>query len=146
MVLPRDPVRTEESRKLLPDFYSRADVVQNLQHSSLLVAAFASGRDDLLRAAMLDCMHQPYRVAICPLLATMLPLAGTPGILGAALSGAGPGILMVVERKPGPCRIWNGGLSKALGDGSSCEVMECGFESQGAGSTVRRDTPLNAGA
>ena len=98
MVLPRDPVRTEESRKLLPDFYSRADVVQNLQHSSLLVAAFASGRDDLLRAAMLDCMHQPYRVAICPLLATMLPLAGSPGILGAALSGAGPGILLVVER------------------------------------------------
>ena len=144
MVLPRDPVRTEESRKLLPDFYSRADVVQNLQHSSLLVAAFASGRDDLLRAAMLDCMHQPYRVAICPLLARMLPLAGSPGILGAALSGAGPGILMVVERD-----VERAGLERrineALGDGSSCEVLECGFESQGADSTVRRDVALNAG-
>jgi homoserine kinase len=145
MVLPRDPVRTEESRKLLPDFYSRADVVQNLQHSSLLVAAFAAGRDDLLRAAMLDCLHQPYRVAICPLLGTLLPLAGAPGILGAALSGAGPGILLVVERNLDRAGLERR-LGEALGDRSSCEVIACGFESHGAGSTMRRDTPLNAGA
>jgi homoserine kinase len=145
MVLPRDPVRTEESRKLLPDFYSRADVVQNLQHSSLLVAAFASGRDDLLRAAMQDCMHQPYRVAICPLLGTMLPLAGAPGVLGAALSGAGPGILLVVERNLDRAGLEQR-IGEAIGDRSSCEVIACGFESQGAGTTVRRDTPLNAGA
>ncbi|MHB1936209.1 MAG: homoserine kinase [Acidobacteriaceae bacterium] len=145
MVLPRDPVRTEESRKLLPDFYSRADVVQNLQHSSLLVAAFASGRDDLLRAAMQDCLHQPYRVAICPLLGTLLPLAGTSGILGAALSGAGPGILMVVERDVDRAGLERR-LAAALGDRSSCEVLGCGFEGQGAGATIRRDTPLNGGA
>lgn len=145
IVLPRDPVRTEESRKLLPDFYSRADVVQNLQHSSLLVAAFASGKNDLLRAAMLDCMHQPYRVAICPLLGMLLPLAGAPGILGAALSGAGPGILLVVERD-----LDRAGLeillAGALSDRASCEVIECGFESQGASSTMRRNTPLGAGS
>lgn len=145
MVLPRDPVRTEESRKLLPDFYSRADVVQNLQHSSLLVAAFASGKDDLLRAAMQDCLHQPYRVAICPLLGTLLPLAGTPGILGAALSGAGPGILLVVERNLDRAGLERR-LAEALVDRSSYEVLECGFESHGAASTLRRDTPMNAGA
>ncbi|MES2222425.1 MAG: homoserine kinase [Acidobacteriota bacterium] len=143
MVLPRDPVRTEESRKLLPDFYSRADVVQNLQHSSLLVAAFASGRDDLLRAAMLDCMHQPYRVAICPLLATMLPLAGSSGILGAALSGAGPGILLVVERNLDRAALERR-VGEALGDRSSCEVIECGFESQGAGAWMGLDLPQRA--
>jgi homoserine kinase len=143
MVLPRDPVRTEESRKLLPDFYSRADVVQNLQHSSLLVAAFASGKDDLLRAAMLDCMHQPYRVAICPLLGPLLPIAGAPGILGVALSGAGPGILMVVERGLDRAGL-EALLSGALSDRASCEVIECGFESQGAMATLRRNAPLVA--
>jgi homoserine kinase len=143
LVLPRDPVRTEESRKLLPDFYSRADVVQNLQHSSLLVAAFASGRDDLLRAAMLDCMHQPYRVAICPLLGTLLPLAGSPGILGAALSGAGPGILLVVERNLDRAGLERR-LAEALGDRSSYEVIPCGFESQGAGAAMSRDMALKA--
>ncbi|MGO8718010.1 MAG: homoserine kinase [Acidobacteriaceae bacterium] len=145
IVLPRDPVRTEESRKLLPDFYSRADVVQNLQHSSLLVAAFASGKDDLLRAAMLDCMHQPYRVAICPLLGTLLPLAGAPGILGAALSGAGPGILLVVERDLDRAGL-EGLLAGALSDRASCEVIECGFESQGGASTMRRNVPLGTGS
>jgi homoserine kinase len=141
MVLPRDPVRTEESRKLLPDFYSRGDVVQNLQHSSLLVAAFASGKNDLLRAAMQDCLHQPYRVAICPLLGPLLPVAGAPGILGVALSGAGPGILMVVERG-----LDRGGLERllirALSNRASCEVIECGFESQGAMATMHWNTPL----
>jgi len=47
-------------------------------------------RSDLLRIAMRDCIHQPYRAAICPLLTRLLPLAGEHGILGAALSGAGP--------------------------------------------------------
>ncbi|MHB8390978.1 MAG: homoserine kinase [Acidobacteriaceae bacterium] len=145
VVLPRDPVRTEESRKLLPDFYSRRDVVANLQHSSLLVAAFATGSNDLLREAMHDCMHQPYRVAICPLLGTLLPVAGSPGILGVALSGAGPGILMIVERNLDRAAL-EGLLRKTLSDRSSCEVIECGFESQGARSAVRRDTPLGARA
>jgi homoserine kinase len=145
MVLPRDPVRTEESRKLLPDFYSRGDVVQNLQHSSLLVAAFASGKNDLLRAAMQDCLHQPYRVAICPLLGPLLPVAGAPGILGVALSGAGPGILMVVERgldRGGLERL----LTRALSDRASCEVIECGFESHGAMATLRRNARLGTWA
>ena len=143
MVLPRDPVRTEESRKLLPDFYSRADVVANLQHSSLLVAAFASGKNELLRAAMRDCLHQPYRVAICPLLGMLLPVAGNAGILGVALSGAGPGILMVVERDLDREGLENV-LRKALDDRSSYEVVECGFQSQGARATLRRNMALGS--
>jgi homoserine kinase len=143
MVLPRDPVRTEESRKLLPDYYSRADVVANLQHSSLLVAAFVSGRNELLQAAMQDCLHQPYRVAICPLLGMLLPVAGAKGILGVALSGAGPGILMVVERNFDRHEL-EGVLRKALDDRSSYEVVECGFESQGARATLRQNTPLGS--
>ena len=33
----------------------------------------------------------------CPLLARLLPLTGEVGVLGVALSGAGPGVLLVVE-------------------------------------------------
>lgn len=141
VVLPRDPVRTEESRKLLPDFYSRADVVENVQHSSLLVAAFGSGKNDLLQAAMHDRMHQPYRVAICPMLGMLLPVAGAPGILGVALSGAGPGILMIVEKDLDRAAL-DSLLKKALSDQTSYEVVECGFESLGARSVQRRKTPL----
>jgi homoserine kinase len=33
----------------------------------------------------------------CPLLPRLLPLTGQPGILGVALSGAGPSVLLVVD-------------------------------------------------
>jgi len=65
-----------------------------VQRASLLVAAFAQGRLDLLTTAMQDRMHQPYRMEACPLLKTLLPLADEPEIAGVALSGAGPSVLI----------------------------------------------------
>jgi homoserine kinase len=97
VVLPTEPLATSEARAVLPDRYDRADVVANIQSASLLGLAFAQGRGDLLRIAMCDRIHQPYRASICPLLPRLLPLAGANGILGAALSGAGPAVLVVVE-------------------------------------------------
>jgi homoserine kinase len=82
---------------VLPESYGLADVVANIQSAALLGLAFAQGRGDLLRLAMKDRVHQPYRASICPLLPHLLPLAGHHGILGAALSGAGPAVLMVVD-------------------------------------------------
>lgn len=97
LALPSVSFATEKARALLPAQYSRADVVANLQRTALLVAAFAQGRSDLLRVAMQDRLHQPYRMEACPLLPLLLPLAGETGILGVALSGAGPSVLLVVE-------------------------------------------------
>jgi homoserine kinase len=81
---------------LLPDSYPRADVVANIQSVAMLGLAFAQARADLLRIAMSDRIHQPYRAPICPLLPRLLPLAGDHGILGGALSGAGPAVLVVI--------------------------------------------------
>jgi homoserine kinase len=96
MVLPAHPVATSAARAVLPDSYSRADAVANIQSVAMLGLAFAQGRGDLLRMAMRDRIHQPYRLQICPLLSRLLPLTGSHGILGAALSGAGPGMLVIV--------------------------------------------------
>jgi homoserine kinase len=97
VVLPNEPLATSKARSVLPDSYSRDDVVVNIQSAALLGLAFAQGRGDLLRVAMNDRVHQPYRASICALLPRLLPLAGQNGILGAALSGAGPAVLMIVE-------------------------------------------------
>ncbi len=97
--VPEEPLSTEEARKVLPAQYSRADAVTNIQNSMLLVAAFAQGRPDLLASSLEDRIHQPYRAALCPLLPSLLKLAGTPGILGAVLSGAGPSVLVFLEPK-----------------------------------------------
>jgi homoserine kinase len=97
LALPAASLATERARALLPTAYSRADVVHNIQRSALLVGAFAQGRGDVLRVAMEDRIHQPYRSQVCPLLPVLLPLAGSAGILGVALSGAGPGVLLVLD-------------------------------------------------
>jgi len=98
LALPSVGLATHKARALLPERYSRADAVANVQHTALLVAAFAQQRGELLRTAMADRLHQPYRSEACPLLPLLLPLAGSPGVLGVALSGAGPSVLIVHER------------------------------------------------
>ena len=95
LALPSASLATEKARALLPPTYIRADAVANIQSTALLVAAFALDRGDLLRTAMQDRIHQPYRMEACPLLSRLLPLAGTPGVLGVALSGAGPSVLVI---------------------------------------------------
>ena len=88
---------TKEARALLPDTYSKADAVFNVQRAALLTAAFAQGRLDLLKTAMQDRIHQPYRLKACPLLERLLPLAEEPYVAGVALSGAGPSVLVILN-------------------------------------------------
>ena len=95
LALPSASLATEKARALLPATYSRADAVANVQRTALLVATFALNRPDLLKFAMQDRIHQPYRAEACPLLPALLPLAGQNGILGVALSGAGPSVLLI---------------------------------------------------
>lgn len=97
LAVPPEPLSTEKARRVLPTDYSRADAVVNIQNSMMLLAAFTEGRRDLLAAALEDRIHQPYRARLCPLLPAVEDLAGTPGILGAALSGAGPSVLIFLD-------------------------------------------------
>jgi homoserine kinase len=97
LALPQASLSTKKARSLLPVSYSKEDAVFNVQHASFLVAAFAQGRLDLLRTAMQDRLHQPYREEACPLLKKMLPLAGEKEIAGVALSGAGPSVLVFLN-------------------------------------------------
>jgi homoserine kinase len=97
LALPSASLATAKARALLPATYSREDAVANIQSTALLVAAFAQGRGDLLRTAMQDRIHQPYRMEACPLLPLLLPLTENPAILGVALSGAGPSVLLITE-------------------------------------------------
>jgi homoserine kinase len=97
LVLPAEALSTELARSVLPAHYSRADAVVNLQNCMLLLAAFTQGRPDLLPGALEDRIHQPYRSRLCPLLPCLQPLTGKEAILGVALSGAGPSVLIFLD-------------------------------------------------
>jgi homoserine kinase len=125
LALPSVSLATQKARALLPDHYSRADAVANVQRTALLVSAFALGRGDLLRTAMQDRLHQPYRLAACSLLGHLLPLTSGPAaseILGVALSGAGPGVLIILA-PDAPIEINSARIRRAAVD-ESLEVIE----------------------
>lgn len=97
LAVPEQSLSTEAARRVLPDQYSRADAVFNIQNSMLLLAAFTQGRADFLASALDDRIHQPYRAAHCPLLPVLQELKNEKGILGIALSGAGPSVLVFLD-------------------------------------------------
>jgi homoserine kinase len=131
IVLPTEPLPTSQARAMLPDTYSRADVVANIQSAALLGLAFSQKRADLLRIAMQDRIHQPYRAVVCALLPRLLPLAGKHGILGAALSGAGPSVLVVVGSEENvPAAV--AAIRTAVEGLPEPELKVCRFEPDGA--------------
>ncbi len=90
VVTPNVKLETKKSRAVLPASVPRGDAVFNLQRSALFVAALEDRRYELLWDAMQDRLHQTARQALIPGLAEVLALPRMPGLLGIALSGAGP--------------------------------------------------------
>src|SRR5690606_21474404 len=64
--IPRHELATSEARRVLPANVPRADANFNVARSSLLVAALAGQRWELLPGALQDRLHQPARAALLP--------------------------------------------------------------------------------
>ena len=90
-VLPDERVETEAARKILPDSVALRDAVSNIQHSSLLVAAFASGNYEKMRYAVHDELHEKHRKKLIPHYDEFERTALENGALAFAVSGAGSG-------------------------------------------------------
>ena len=87
---------TKVARAALPDSVSRGDAIFNVQRTALLVQAIAAKRYDVLREALGDRLHQPYRAPLVPGLARALTFEH-PKLLGVFLSGAGPSIAALTD-------------------------------------------------
>jgi homoserine kinase len=97
VVSPHSQLPTHVARAALPRTITRLDAVHNLQRTAVFTAAIAQHRYELLWEAMRDRLHQPYRESLVPGLAEALALPRMPGLLGIALSGAGPSIVALVD-------------------------------------------------
>ncbi|TDO89341.1 homoserine kinase [Halanaerobium saccharolyticum] len=93
LVVPDFELKTEKLRQVLPKKISYSGAISNLSRVSLLTAAFINREYHLLKTAMEDQLHQPFRKKLIKGFDQVLKTAYDSGAYGAALSGAGPTIL-----------------------------------------------------
>jgi homoserine kinase len=97
VLTPQVPLGTRESREVLPQTVPLQDAVFNVQRVALLLRSLQTNDFSLLREALADRLHQPFRQHIVPGLERALVLQH-PDLLGVCLSGAGPSIVALAER------------------------------------------------
>jgi homoserine kinase len=130
IVVPDFVLSTTKAREVLPTCYSREDAIFNVQRAALLVAALATGSTTAFPTALEDRFHQPYRVDLVPGLGDILKLRA-PGLLGCALSGAGPSIVVFFERGCDQVCDLIRQVFALHGHGSEvlfAHIAECGYE------------------
>ena len=96
--IPDFELKTEVARAALPDRVSRADAVYNLSRTALMTASLFSGSLENLRVAVQDRLHQPHRFPLIPGAEQVFYIAYGLGAYAAAISGAGPSILAIIDR------------------------------------------------
>ena len=99
IAVPDFAVSTTAARHALPDSVPHKDASFNVGRAGLLLGALATGEYDLLRVAMQDRLHQPYRSHLIPGLEDVIEAACSSGAYGACLSGSGPTILAFAPEK-----------------------------------------------
>ncbi len=97
VVSPHVTLETARARAALSPLVSHSDAVHNLQRAALFTAALEEHRYDLLWEATRDRLHQEQRQSLVPGLADALATPRQPGLLGLALSGAGPSVLALAR-------------------------------------------------
>lgn len=98
LLVPGLETSTHQSRKTLPPTYSTEDVIFNMSRIATWMEFLDSGKTELLRLALEDKIHTPYRMhsefELNPLLNEV-----SKHLAGYSLSGSGPSVLLFCERK-----------------------------------------------
>ncbi len=130
--VPDFELSTSISRSVIPKDVPLADAVYNLKHSAMLIHAIETADDELMKRALSDKIHQPYRMKLVPGMPEIIEaFRHEPEVLGCVLSGAGPTLLVISKNyntdkiKSTVKEIWNG-------FGISSEVRTLKIEQKGA--------------
>ena len=126
--VPDFEVHTEDARRILPESVPFRDAVFNVSHASILCAAWAMGRWDLLRVGMEDRLHQTHRAKLFPGETGekfFSEIANHPDCVATAISGSGPTIIAIVH---GPAATLSEAMCRIFTEGGAAShffVLNC---------------------
>jgi len=95
--IPDFNLETSVARKVLPDTYSRADVVHSLSHAALTALAIQNADLGMLGRACEDRIHEPFRRPLVPDFDIVEGVCREQSAAAVWLSGSGPTVLAVFE-------------------------------------------------
>jgi len=94
--VPDYELSTSIARSVLPKEVPMKDAIFNLKHTAMLVQAVNTHDEKLMKIALDDRLHQPYREKLVPGLTEIKEaLKHEENVMGVVISGAGPSILVV---------------------------------------------------
>jgi homoserine kinase len=121
--------KTEKARLMIPTVVPMAELVENLGRAAVMASGFATGDIDLIGRSMIDCIVEPARIPLIPGYLQVKENALRAGACGVTISGAGPSMIAIVNKKKADVRkvaiaMREGFKSVALE--STCYVTKAG--------------------
>lgn len=96
--IPDYKLLTELARSVLPKEINFKDAVYNIQKSAQLITAITNGNEKIMKSALKDKIHQPYREKLIPGMVDIIEkLRKEENVLGCVLSGAGPTLAVITK-------------------------------------------------
>ena len=97
--IPDFELQTEIARSVLPKEVPMQDAIFNAKHLAMLVQALNTKDEKLMKYALKDRLHQPYREKLVPGMSEIMEaFKHEDGVLGTVLSGAGPSMLIISHK------------------------------------------------
>jgi homoserine kinase len=120
--------KTEKARLVVSKLVSMDKLVHNVGNAAAMATGFAIGDVDLIGKSMLDAIVEPARAFLIPGYQQVKENALKVGACGVAISGAGPAMIAIVNKKKADS-------SKIV------KAMKEGFESAGLNATAFATKP-----
>ena len=97
--IPDFELSTNIARSVLPENVPMQDAIFNAKHLAMLIDAVNTKDEKLMKTALHDKLHQPYREKLVPgMKEIMEAFKHEDGVLGCVLSGAGPTLLIISHK------------------------------------------------
>jgi len=94
--IPDFELSTNIARSVLPESVKLQDAVFNAKHLAMLIQAVNNKDAKLMKMALHDKLHQPYREKLVPGMSEIMEaFKHEDGVIGCVLSGAGPSMLVI---------------------------------------------------